>query len=281
MTIQDLKAIYIASLGSLYDASEAGAIYDLCTEYVLGTSRSAPHTVLTEDRQAELQRLLSGLQQGIPVQYLTGRAYFWDAFYKVSPATLIPRPETEELLFWLQQDSAALPRRDIRVLDIGTGTGCIAITAKKILPEAEVYALDISGEALEIAAHNANAQGVDVRFLQDDILQPAPHAGQQKWDIIISNPPYITTAEKAAMHRNVLEHEPHRALFVTNDDPQQFYRAIAAYAQQHLHDRGTVYLELNASFGQQTATLFREHSFTVRLRKDMQGKDRMLKAWRS
>ncbi len=281
MNIQDLKAIFITSLESLYDASEAEAIYALCTEYVLGAPRSAPHTVLTEDQQAELRRLLSGLQEGTPVQYLTGQAYFWDAFYKVSPATLIPRPETEELLFWIQQDSAALPRRDIRVLDIGTGTGCIAITAKKIFPEAEVYALDISGEALEIAAHNAGAQGVDIRLIQDDILLHAAQAGQQQWDIIISNPPYITIAEKAAMHRNVLEHEPHQALFVTNDDPQQFYRAIAAYAQQHLRERGAVYLELNASFGQQTADLFRDHGFTTRLRKDMQGKDRMLKAWRS
>lgn len=281
MTVQNLKSTFITSLAPLYDASEAAAIFALCTEYVLHTSPHDPYTVITEDQFIQLQQLLSELQKGIPVQYVTGQAYFWDTFYKVSPATLIPRPETEELLFWIQQDSYTLPRQNIRILDIGTGSGCIAITAKKIFPEAEVAALDISPEALEITAYNARTQHLVITTIQHNILDcKEEFSGHQKWDMIISNPPYITTEERVAMHTNVLQHEPHQALFVTNNDPQQFYRAIGTYAQQHLSTGGTVYLELNALFALQTAALFKEMGFHTQLRKDMQGKDRMLKAWR-
>ena len=281
MTLQELRSIYINTLASLYDSSEATAIFEICTEHILHTQRPPSLSVLTNEQVVHLEHLLTELRKGVPVQYVTGTAYFWDTFYKVSSATLIPRPETEELLFWLQQDTLIHPYTTPHILDIGTGTGCIAITAQKILPDATVSAMDVSEAALAITQHNAASQGVAIHTIHDNILEPSPYMLQQKWDIIISNPPYITVAEQATMHPNVLENEPHQALFVTNNDPQQFYRAIAGYAQQNLHNQGTVYLELNALYARETATLWEDMGFSTQLRKDMQGKDRMLKAWRA
>jgi release factor glutamine methyltransferase len=276
------KNAFRNTLQHLYDVSEIDAIFHLCLEVITG-DRSVPlEHLLSEEDGVQLQTFLEKLATSIPIQYILHKAYFWDSFYKVTPHTLIPRPETEELLYWLQQDvqKGIINKSKSQILDIGTGSGCIAITAKKILPEATVYALDISEEALQIAKENALIQQQEIYYIQDNILKPTSIVLQKKWDILLSNPPYITLAEKQEMHTNVLAHEPHHALFVTNNDPQQFYKAIVHYALTHLNTGGCIYIELNAIYGKDTQLLFQDAGFETHIKKDMQGKDRMLKAWK-
>lgn len=280
MTIQDFNNVYQSALASIYDAGEVNAVYNLCMEATLGTTVYSNTTPLTKEQEQALKSYLEQLKQSIPVQYVLGQAYFWDGFYSVTKDTLIPRPETEELLFWIQKEQASNHAPSpLHILDIGTGTGCIAITAKKILPHAAVTAIDISEAALAVARKNAAKHQVDITTLQADILHPTEQLLAHKWDIIISNPPYITQEEKAAMHANVLAHEPHAALFVTNNDPQQFYKAIAAYAQATLSPSGVIFLELNANNALETLKVYNHVGFETEIRQDMQGKHRMLKAW--
>lgn len=269
---QNIQDFLAAQLSDLYEMSEAQAIIALLLEaFAIDINTNAnciDHNIYAV--------AMSQLKSGKPVQQIIGQAYFWDRFYKVNEHTLIPRPETEELLYWIRQ----MQYKNIQnIIDIGTGSGCIACTLKLFFPEANVYALDISADALAIAQTNAANNNLDIHFIQGDILSDIC-SDLPLFDLIVSNPPYITDAEKTAMHKNVLEHEPHSALFVTNDDPLQFYKAIASFSDKHLAENGHIFLELNKDYGKATQLHYKALGYNVELRKDMQSNDRMLKAWK-
>jgi release factor glutamine methyltransferase len=195
----------------------------------------------------------------------------------VNEQVLIPRPETEELVDWVVRDH--LKRPGFRVLDIGTGSGCIAVALGKSLEEPYIMAVDKSPGAIALAVRNAFLHGAEVNFMLMDALDPKSHKGLGKFDVIVSNPPYVRLSEKNAMKSNVLDYEPHQALFVPDEDPLIFYRAIARIAGQDLDPGGSVYVEINEGLGKDTVQLFRSAGFgEVELRKDIHGKDRMVRA---
>ena len=268
-------------LARTYDTGEAKAIARMLYEVRYGLSLS--DLLMGRDAdvpQQELQQLTERLEQHEPIQYVLGQADFCGRTFKVSPAVLIPRPETEELCQWVTtkvRDSACNDAA-LSILDVGTGSGCIAITLAAELPEAKVTAWDISEDALLVACENALLNGVTVDFeLQDVLLATA--AAQQTKDIIISNPPYICNKERATMEANVLEHEPHHALFVPDDDPLLFYRAIAKLGQQTLIHDGWLYFEINPLFAGQLAQLLSSMSYRdIEIKTDQFGKQRMIRA---
>ena len=194
----------------------------------------------------------------------------------VDDSVLIPRPETEELVHWILEDSRAMPKGST-ILDIGTGSGCIAIVLSKNMPEASVFAIDISETALKVSKQNADYHGVDVRFLKDDIRQP--NVPDTKFDIIVSNPPYVRFSEKSQMKENVTQYEPPEALFVSDDTPLYYYHHILKYAKKNLKANGRLYLEVNQYLAEETSRLLEEEKFSeIDLRKDLYGNYRMLKA---
>ena len=268
-------------LARTYDTGEAKAIARMLYEVRYGLSLS--DLLMGRDAdvpQQELQQLTERLEQHEPIQYVLGQADFCGRTFRVSPAVLIPRPETEELCQWVTtkvRDSACNDAA-LSILDVGTGSGCIAITLAAELPEAKVTAWDISEDALLVACENALLNGVTVDFeLQDVLLVTA--AAQQTKDIIISNPPYICNKERATMEANVLEHEPHQALFVPDDDPLLFYRAIAKLGQQTLIHDGWLYFEINPLFAGQLAQLLSSMSYRdIEIKTDQFGKQRMIRA---
>ncbi|MGN6439546.1 MAG: peptide chain release factor N(5)-glutamine methyltransferase [Agriterribacter sp.] len=282
MTLQEAYRLACNTLEVLYDNREAANIANLVMEHLSGYNRMDrlvhAHQSITSSQHTQLQHYLSLLSKHTPVQYVLQETWFYGMCLYVNENVLIPRPETEELADWIIQDEKNRQTKNTRILDIGTGSGCIPVALKKNLPLAEVHAIDISRAALEVAKRNASQQEAPIEFHEIDILQQQQTATLPVFDIIVSNPPYIPQSDKATMHNNVLEHEPHLALFVNDDDPLLFYRAIAAFAKQHLAANGTIYLELHEMLGPGTAALFSQEGFThTQLRKDMQGKDRMLK----
>ena len=265
-------------LTAVYDEGEARAIAGLVLEMRFGLTMAdvlCGRMPSGEELLCIQQRLLSGE----PVQYVLGEAEFGGQRFRVSPSVLIPRPETYELCQWCLPPMPAVWQG--RVLDIGTGSGCIACTLATGLPKATVTAWDISETALAVARENARSTNVSVSFEQIDILDIPSSAYCEKWDIIVSNPPYICEQEKSAMERHVLEHEPHTALFVPDDDPLLFYRAISGYAWQTLKPGGTLYFEINPLYDKELELLLRSHGFTaVSSRQDQFGKTRFTKAAR-
>jgi len=283
MRLREIKEIFHKELVGIYPREEIEAFFHRCVEHYLKLERFVlvlrPDLVLTKEEEAPLYAALAQLRQEQPLQYILGVAHFMDLEFKVNGNVLIPRVETEELVRWILDDSRS-GADPIRVLDIGTGSGCIAIALAKHLSGAQVHALDISPEALELARENATAHGVEVHFREEDILEsPALGDAEPKFDLIVSNPPYVREREKLDMRNNVKEHEPNIALFVPDKDPLRFYGAIARYAQEHLRDGGFMYLEINQYLGKETESLLREHNFSeLELRKDLFGNDRMIKA---
>jgi release factor glutamine methyltransferase len=232
--------------------------------------------VLSPGDVQEWELIMGRLLKHEPIQYILGEADFYGLKFKVSPAVLIPRPETEELVHLCVQDNKRKVGLDI--LDIGTGSGCIAVYLKKELPQANVTAIDISTEALAVAKENAELNNVSVTFKQLDILQYHEAETLPQFDIIISNPPYIAESESAGMEANVLNNEPHIALFAPGEDALIFYRVIAAFSKVHLKKRGCIYLEINAAFSQQVAAIFRAEGYeNIEIIQDMQGRTRMAK----
>jgi release factor glutamine methyltransferase len=281
MTLQEAKQRLQSALDTIYEKREAANITDWVLESLTGLGKSARLVKASEPLPAEqvdrLNSYIPDLLRHRPVQYVLGEAWFHGLRFQVNENVLIPRPETEELVNWIIEEH----RNDqsIRILDIGTGSGCIPISLKKALPQATVYSCDISKGALEVAAANATALQAEVHFIQQDILDAALWHRLPEVDIIVSNPPYIPENNKSSMHANVLEHEPHLALFVSNNDPLSFYRAMAELSEKKLSEGGTVYAEIHEDLGAATLALFREKRFgRVTLRKDMQEKDRMIKA---
>jgi release factor glutamine methyltransferase len=227
-----------------------------------------------------LLNAIGQLKQDIPIQHIIGETEFMDLIFKVSSSVLIPRPETEDLVRWVVADNQGKPSQYLHILDVGTGSGCISISLAKALEGCKVKAMDISSDALELATSNAVSNGVKIDFLQYDILKGVPELeASVLFDIIVSNPPYVRELEKKEMQANVLNHEPEIALFVPDEDPLLFYRAIAGFAQKSLAENGCLYLEINQYLGKEMLILLRENKFKdIELRKDIFGNDRMVKA---
>lgn len=221
-----------------------------------------------------VERCAAQLAAGCPVQYVTGRTEFCDMTFHVDGSVLIPRPETEELVLWAEQCAAGFQRP--RILDVCTGSGCIAIVLAAHLPQAEVTALDISHAALETARRNASMNGVRIRFIEDDALNGMPSLAGETFDIIVSNPPYIPHSEIESMHVNVTRYEPHEALFVDDADPLVFYRAIARAARTMLSEGGSLLFEVHEAWAERTAEMLRREGFgQTEVRIDLFGKPRM------
>jgi release factor glutamine methyltransferase len=262
------------TLEPLYGNGEARAITDYVLDVCFGLSKAdilcGAVEEMTAEKTAELNKIFGHLTEGEPVQYVLGRAEFCGRWFSVRPGVLIPRPETEELCAWITADSKA--SASPKVLDIGTGSGCIAITLQLDMPESKVTAWDISADALDVARENAQRLGAIVK---QDALNAKPEG---EWDVIVSNPPYICEKEKKDMAVNVLEHEPHKALFVPDADPLLFYRAITRLAVQTLNKGGRLYFEINPIYADDTCHMMRAEGMTaVELRSDMYGKQRMAK----
>lgn len=265
------------TLEPLYGNGEARAVTDYVLDVCFGLSKAdilcGAVEEMTAEKTAELNKIFNRLTKGEPVQYVLGRAEFCGRWFDVRPGVLIPRPETEELCAWITADSKA--SGSPKVLDIGTGSGCIAITLQLDMPESNVTAWDISADALSVARENAQRLGANVNFVKQDALNAKPEG---EWDVIVSNPPYICEKEKKDMAVNVLEHEPHKALFVPDADPLLFYRAITRLAVQTLNKGGRLYFEINPIYADDTCRMMRAEGMTaVELRSDMYGKQRMAK----
>lgn len=271
-------------LSSIYDTDEAKAIVRWMLDEKFGLSLTdivcGKLDDLTEEECIELEKTMLRLEQGEPVQYVLGVAEFCGRRFHVEPGVLIPRPETGELCRWISQKNR--PSVTSQILDVGTGSGCIAITLALEIPEAKVTAWDISEEALRIAQKNAEALEAEVAFEKRDALDSSQctiHYSLPLWDVIVSNPPYVCHKEAAGMERHVLEHEPHLALFVPDDDPLRFYRAIAEYALKTLNPNGLLYFELNPLYAHETEAMVRRIGFAeTEIKQDMFGKQRFLKA---
>ena len=222
----------------------------------------------------ELGDVAEQLSAGRPVQYIIGKTEFCGEEFTVREGVLIPRPETEELVMWAREVSKEFPSP--RILDLCTGSGCIAIALKKLIPAATVTAIDLSAEALKIAQENTTKLGADVRFLADDVLKGVPQLGNEQFDIIVSNPPYIPISEREAMHINVTNFEPAMALFVEDSDPLIFYREIARIAKSRLSDRGALLFEIHELLADETLQMLQKEGFEAELRHDFLNKPRMI-----
>ena len=268
----------------LYGTREAEAITAVLIEHITGLTRSQvvidPGRELTSLQQEKFDIAIEKLQAYWPIQYVTGEAWFAGMNFFVDNRVLIPRPETEELVDWITSDLR--PGKDVsltRILDVGTGSGCIAIALKKKLPGIEMWAIDVSEEALEVAKINADRLDAGINFLSLDIRDEESRDSLPDFDYIISNPPYIPELEKSIIPENVLKHEPHLALFVGDYDPLYFYRQISEFAKKHLRKEGSLYFEIHETFSFEIVEFLKEEMHSnVEVRKDLQGKQRMIKA---
>jgi release factor glutamine methyltransferase len=279
MTLQAAQASLIAQLQTLYDARESANIADWVMESITGKKRIdrllMKDVPLAQEQETSLQQITGALLRHTPVQYVLGESWFCGMKFFVNPHVLIPRPETEELVSWIREEG-----RTGSILDIGTGSGCIAISLARLVPSAAVTAIDVSDDALQVARKNAGSLQAAVTFQQLDFLQEHNWNHLPVFDTIVSNPPYIRQSESGDMNRNVLDHEPHIALFVPDNDALLFYRKIHAFGRMHLAEGGSIFLEINEALGPETVSLFSTPGYIAELRKDMQGKYRMLKVSR-
>lgn len=293
MTNNEIYRSYLQQLQQLYNTNEAATITDWVFEKIAGLKRSDiivnPANQINAEVSKQLKDCLIDLLQHKPVQYVLEEAWFFKMKLKVNNQVLIPRPETEELVQlvideWLLNDiknkaadvySFTKNAEKISVLDIGTGSGCIAIAVKKHLPETTMLAVDISAGALSIAKENAFLQQTTIEFKQINFLDESSWAALPVFDIIISNPPYIPMNEKDQLDKNVTAFEPHTALFVPDNNPFLFYKKIAAFGKKHLKSNGKIYVEFHEEFAKETRQLF-DTEYKIEIRKDLFGKERML-----
>lgn len=278
MNWQEQYQLLRQSLSAVHEAGEAEAIAALVVEHVgkKKISQLKQEEVRTEET-LQLQQILQQLLTHRPLQYVLNEAWFYGLKFEVNESVLIPRPETEELVDWIVKEVRG-EVAPLTLLDIGTGSGCIPIALKKNLPETKVSAVDVCSEALHTATTNAVNNETEINFLLLDFLDESKWDTLGQYNIIVSNPPYIKTTEANTMSKHVLDYEPHQALFVPDEDALLFYRKIADFAMQHLHPGGAVYVEINQQLGKETVELFQQKGFTVELRNDMSGNERMVKA---
>lgn len=287
--IKDYRTQFIQELSSIYDAGEAESFFYLILEEKKQLKRIDlalnPDLTFSNEEIQIWNSILEQLKQEIPIQYLLGKTSFYGLDFEVNENVLIPRPETEELVEWiiesrkLEAGSQKLEdgSQKIKILDIGTGSGCIAISLAKNIPNAQVFAIDVSEKALATARENANINEVKVTFIKKNILETKDL--KQQFDIIVSNPPYVRELEKQEIKKNVLDNEPHLALFVEDDDALIFYRKIAELAKENGSPNGQLFFEINQYLGKEMMELLEKMGFkNIELRKDIYGNDRMMKA---
>ena len=286
MKLANYKLKFLQELSPIYDEMEAASFFYLILEHLHQLKRIDlalnPEIEISESDIDQWERLLSGLKMEKPIQYLLGETEFYGLKFKVNENVLIPRPETEELVELIIVESQKSKVESLKILDIGTGSGCIAISLAKNLPNAEVFAIVVSEKALETAKENAASNGVEVTFIQQNILEITNltfDLGLSTFDLIVSNPPYVRMLEKEEIKPNVLEYEPHLALFVEDNDALIFYRKIAELAQKNGFPNGQLFFEINQYLGKEMMELLEKMSFkNIELRKDIYGNDRMIKA---
>ncbi len=270
------------ALQPLYDEGEAVAIAHAIMEHITGADKlerlTEKNTPFTDEQQQQYDSIKGQLLHAAPVQYIVGKTWFMGREFMVNDSVLIPRPETEELVTWIVTDNKG---KSPSIIDIGTGSGCIAVSLKLDLPGSQVTACDVSSGALLVARMNASHLNAHLEVKHVNFLDEEQVSTLGKYDIIASNPPYIPDSEKHTIHANVLNHEPHVALFVPTEDALLFYRIIADFGNTHLNDGGIIYCELDRDYAMQTKDLFEAKGYTdVEIRKDMAGNTRMLKARR-
>ena len=281
MTIQEATYCMLNKLSIIYDKSEASQITDWVMEYLTGSKKAErmlyKNAAITDKEEYLLQQYIERLMQQEPVQYVLNEAWFSGLKFYVDKNVLIPRPETEELVEWIISNRK-FPDSDLKILDIGTGSGCIPISLKRKVQKSTMWACDISAAALEVAKRNATALGAEVNFILLNFLDSNTWQQLPFFDIIVSNPPYIPEIDKKQMQANVLQYEPATALFVPDNDPLVFYKAIAEFGKTHLNKAGCIYTEIHEDLGEATMAIFQSAGYTTELKKDMHQKDRMIKA---
>ncbi len=284
MTIAQYYQQFTNTLSSVYEIREAENIADWVFEEVTGLKqwqRRNATVQLSSDILLALEEKLSLLMLHKPVQYVLKYAWFYKRKFFVNEHVLIPRPETEELVDWVVRDARLRTQqamKDCAILDIGTGSGCVAISLKKELPNCDITAIDVSERALAVAKKNAEDLQAEIHFQKINFLEKDMHSKLSSYQIIVSNPPYIPEMEKEALARNVLAFEPHGALFVPDDDPLIFYKRIAAFALVHLEADGNIYVETHEKYAEQVSAVFAQLFSYAEIKRDIYGKDRMIKA---
>lgn len=291
MTTTEAYISFIKKLKTIYDERESGNIADWVFENILGLKkwerRANGNNELPEILSNKIQKYLEELLHNKPVQYILNESWFYKRKFYVNENVLIPRPETEELVEWIANDLKMEVVPNLKpgtlnqipdIIDIGTGSGCIAVSLKKELPNLHIAAIDISEKALLVARKNAKELKAEIDFLLINFLNKNEWNQLDKYDIIVSNPPYIPIKEKAILKRNVIEFEPGIALFVENNNPFIFYEKIVEFAQTHLKENGEIYVELHEEYSQNVKFVFEKAGLSTTLKKDIYGKERMLKA---
>ncbi len=282
-SVKNLIGRFRQELDGMYPEGEISQFIYLLFEAYLGWPKTTVQmsfgNAVPDPEMRLFETALTQLLAGRPVQQVIGQTWFNGLVFKVNGHVLIPRPETEELCLMIHNDFQGPPDPRLSILDIGTGSGCIAIDLKKHFPTAEVTAIDLSDEALAVAKENGQLNNCEIKFVRADILNPDQWDQFGQFDVIVSNPPYIPENERALMHRNITGYEPGTALFVPDENPLLFYRAIAEFATQHLKPRSRLYFEINERFGAEVCELLSLSGFdNVRLTRDIHGKDRIVSA---
>jgi len=302
-TIKDISTFISDSLKGLYDEKEIKSFTRILFESYAGVSQIDlaldPGRALHQDIVDKIRNAVAELKNHRPIQYITGETEFYGMKFRVNEHVLIPRTETEELVAWLLTEEGRKEKGEgrkekgegrkekgegvegdiVRILDIGTGSGCIAVALKKHLMDADVTGIDISGEALEVAKRNAELNKVKIRYFKGDIFDPLSLRHLNRYNVIVSNPPYVLGSQKLVMDKNVLEHEPDLALYVSDDDALIYFETIVQYAIEALLPKGMLYFEINELKGVEIKTLLEEYGFSgIILKKDLKGKDRFISA---
>lgn len=283
MTLLDLKKNMFQCLSM--DKTEIESFFYILIEHRLHLSKvdflMNPNVIISQVDKDFFSAVLLRLKNEEPIQYVLNQTFFYSLLFEVDENTLIPRPETEELVEWIIKDQVLLKKKDLRILDIGTGSGCIPIALSKNISNSVVTTVDVSEKAIQVAKRNAKTNKVEVCFINDTILAPETiNNTKYVFDVIVSNPPYVRNLEKQDIKNNILAYEPHLALFVADDDALIFYDRITKYALKHLKKDGVLYFEINQYLGVATVELVKKIGFkNVQLRKDMFGNDRMIKAF--
>jgi len=284
MTFETAEQSIATALDGLYENREAATIAGMVMEFVTGKSKMdrwlQKNELLSIEDLKRLEKYSKELLTGKPVQYVLGQAWFAELCLTVNEHTLIPRPETEELVNLCASWAATNKIQDapLQILEVGTGSGCIAIALQQKMPAAIITAIDISAEAIEVATINAAKYNAPIQFKTFDFLDEARWPEMGNYDIIISNPPYIADIEKESMAGHVLDFEPHTALFVTNNNPLIFYSALANFGNKYLQNNGALFVEINQALGIQTKDVFEQKNYTTLLKKDLFENDRMIVA---
>ncbi|NND15046.1 MAG: peptide chain release factor N(5)-glutamine methyltransferase [Eudoraea sp.] len=278
MLLREIRNIYHAELDTMYSKEEVDSFFSLALEHYLKIDRFIlalqPQLVISKEEEQPLFETLTALKQNVPIQYILGETLFMDIQIKVGKGVLIPRPETEDLVRWILADLSEDTR--VRCLDIGTGSGAIAIALKKLRPEITMHALDNSKEALQVAEQNTGIHETEIHLLDFDLLDGEPL--DLTVDIVVSNPPYVRQVEKSSMEHNVLDYEPPEALFVADEEPLLYYRAILALCKTNLAKGGRIYFEINEALGSEMVELLKEFGYSdIQLKKDIFEKPRMIK----